>query len=83
MVGSGIRSSLFMSNNAPGFLHAYIRSTRPAKTPIGDFEWQLIGFRLDSDSTRQYENMNLKMTRESYPATWRYQCAFVISYQPK
>jgi hypothetical protein len=27
--------------------------------------------------------MNLKLTTESYPATWRYQSAFVISYQPK
>jgi Capsule assembly protein Wzi len=81
--GPGMRSSLLMSNNAPGFLHAYIRSNRPAKTPIGNFEWQLIGSRLDSDSTRPYENRNLKLTTESYPATWRYQSAFVISYQPK
>jgi hypothetical protein len=81
--GPGMRSSLLMSNNAPGFLHAYIRSNRPVKTPIGNFEWQLIGSRLDSDSTRPYENRNLKLTTESYPATWRYQSAFVISYQPK
>ena len=81
--GPGMRSSLLMSNNAPGFLHAYIRSNRPAKTLIGNFEWQLIGSRLDSDSTRPYENRNLKLTTESYPATWRYQSAFVISYQPK
>ena len=81
--GPGIRSSLLMSNNAPGFLHFYIRSNRPAKTPIGSFEWQLIGSRLDSDSTRPYENMNLKLTPEPYPSTWRYQSAFVISYQPK
>jgi len=81
--GPGMRSSLLMTNNAPGFLHAYIRSNRPAKTPIGNFEWQLIGSRLDSDSTRPYENRHLKLTNESYPATWRYQSAFVISYQPK
>jgi hypothetical protein len=81
--GPGMRSSLLMSNNAPGFLHAYIRSNRPAKTPIGNFEWQLIGSRLEGDSTRPYENMNLKLTTESYPAIWRYQSAFVISYQPK
>lgn len=81
--GPGMHSSLLMSNNAPGFLHAYIRSNRPAKTAIGSFEWQLIGSRLDSDSTMPYENMNLKYTTESYPATWRYQSAFVISYQPK
>ncbi len=81
--GPGQQSSLLMSNNAPGFLHVYIRSNRPAKTPIGTFEWQLIGARLDSDSTRPYENFHLKTARESYPSTWRYQSAFVISYQPK
>jgi hypothetical protein len=81
--GPGIRSSLLMSNNAPGFMHFYIHSNRPAKTPIGNFEWQLIGSRLDSDSTRPYENRHLKLTSESYPATWRYQSAFVISFQPK
>jgi len=81
--GPGIRSSLLMSNNAPGFMHFYIRSNRPAKTPIGNFEWQLIGSRLDSDSTRPYENRHLKLTSESYPDTWRYQSAFVISFQPK
>jgi hypothetical protein len=53
--GPGIWSSLLMSNNAPRFLHAYIRSNRPAKTPIGNFEWWLIGSRLDSDSTRPHE----------------------------
>ncbi len=81
--GPGQRSSLLMSNNAPGFLHVYIRSNRPAKTLIGTFEWQLIGARLDSDSTRPNENFHLKTARESYPSTWRYQSAFVISYQPK
>ncbi|MEI8109592.1 MAG: capsule assembly Wzi family protein [Chitinophagia bacterium] len=81
--GPGQRSSLLMSNNAPGFLHAYIRSNRPAKTPIGTFEWQLIGARLDSDSSRPYENMHLKLTPVTYPSSWRYQSAFVITYQPK
>ncbi len=81
--GPGIRSSLLMSNNAPGFLHAYIRSKRPLKTPIGHFEWQLIGARLEGDSTRPYENFHLKRATETYPATWRYQSAFVVSYQPK
>ena len=81
--GPGIRSSLLMSNNAPGFLHAYIRSNRPIKTPIGHFEWQLIGGRLEGDSTRPYENFHLKRATQSYPATWRYQSAFVVSYQPK
>jgi hypothetical protein len=81
--GPGIHSSLLMSNNAPGFLHAYLRSNRPLKTPIGHFEWQLIGARLEGDSTLPYENFHLKRATETYPANWRYQSAFVISYQPK
>jgi len=81
--GPGIRSSLLMSNNAPGFLHAYIRSNRPVKTPIGHFEWQLIGSRLEADVNRPYENMNIKLSGERYPADWRYQSAFVFSYQPR
>lgn len=81
--GPGIRSSLLMSNNAPGFLHVYLRSNRPLKTPIGKFEFQLIGARLEGDSTRPYENFHLKRVRERFPANWRYQSAFVFSYQPK
>lgn len=81
--GPGQRSSLLLSNNAPGFSHVYFRSNRPAKTPIGTFEWQLIGARLDSDSSRPYENMYLKLSPVAYPSSWRYQSAFVISYQPK
>jgi len=81
--GPGIRSSLLMSNNAPGFLHAYIRSNRPVKTAIGHFEWQLIGSRLESEADRPYENMHIKRTAEIYPADWRYQSAFVFSYQPR
>src|SRR5206468_1504691 len=40
--GPGIRSSLLMSNNAPGFKHLTLNTTKPIKTPIGSFEGQLI-----------------------------------------
>ncbi|HQR94864.1 MAG TPA: capsule assembly Wzi family protein, partial [Sediminibacterium sp.] len=46
--GPGINSSLLMSNNAPGFLHAFIRTNKPIKTPIGNIEFNLIGARLES-----------------------------------
>jgi hypothetical protein len=38
---------------------------------------------LEGDSNRPYENFHLKRATESYPASWRYQSAFVFSYQPK
>lgn len=79
--GPGRRSSLLMSNNAPGSLHAFFRSKRPAITPLGSFEWQLIGSKLTVDNNLAYENFNLKQSLT--PEKNRYQSAFVISWQPK
>jgi len=79
--GSGIHSSLLMSNNAPGFIHGFFGSKKPARTPIGDFEWQLIGAKLTADDSRAYENFNLKPA--SLHKDWRYLSAYVISYHPK
>ena len=81
--GPGIRSSLLMSNNAPGFLHGYFKSNAPIKTGIGDFEWQLIGGKLTSDTSQPYENTNLKKPVSPYNPDWRYLSAYVISYHPK
>ncbi|MES2003062.1 MAG: capsule assembly Wzi family protein [Bacteroidota bacterium] len=81
--GPGIRSSLLMSNNAPGFVHGFISSRKPAKTPIGDFEWQLIGGKLTADDNRAYENFNLKPPASPLNKDWRYLSAYVISYHPK
>jgi hypothetical protein len=79
--GPGIHSSLLMSNNAPGFLHWYFSTQKPVKTPIGSFEWQLIGGRLSSDDALPYENSHLKPPL--VPGKDRYLNAFVINYQPK
>ena len=46
--GPGIRNSLIMSNNAPGFLHVSLNTIKPIKTGIGSFEFQLIGGLLKS-----------------------------------
>lgn len=43
--GPGLRGAMLMSNNAPGVRHATIHSNRPIRTPIGHFEFQLMGFR--------------------------------------
>jgi len=79
--GPGQVSSLLMSNNAPGFLHAYFRSKRPIRTGIGNFEWQLIGGKIVSDNDYGYENYNLR--QRNFQSDWRYLNAMVISYQPK
>jgi len=40
--GPGIRNALILSNNAPGFPHAFVRTANPWKTPIGSIEARLI-----------------------------------------
>jgi len=45
--GPGRYSSLLMSNNAPGFLHATIHSNKPFELPIGKVEFQVVGAQLN------------------------------------
>jgi hypothetical protein len=40
--GPGIRNALILSNNAPGFPHAFIRTAHPWKTRIGSIESRLL-----------------------------------------
>jgi hypothetical protein len=79
--GPGIHSSLLMSNNAPGFLHAFIGTRKPIKTPIGSIEFNLIGARLNSTSSIGYENNHLQP--RNINNDWRYLNSYVISWQPK
>ena len=41
--GPGRNNAIMMSNNAPGFLHATFLTRKPLVTPIGNFEFQVIG----------------------------------------
>ncbi len=81
--GPGQYSALLLSNNAPGFKHITLNSTRPIKTPIGHFEFQIIGGRLEEDTLQTnglYENFFLKS--KSFKKDWRYMNGMVISFQP-
>jgi hypothetical protein len=80
--GPGQYSSLLLSNNAPGFTHFTLNTTRPILTPIGSFEFQIIGGRLDEDSAANmlYENFQLKPMQ--FQDEWRYLNAMVLTYQP-
>ena len=80
--GPGITSALLMSNNAPGFEHIYFKTRRPVKTPIGSFEFELIGARLQNDTVMPYENFYLK-PNTTLGIDARYLNAYTISYQPK
>ncbi len=95
--GPGLHNSLLMSNNAPGFAHLTLNTTKPIKTPIGNFEFQLIGGKLVEDTSVLLENKNLTTTYYN-PLTytgdgfsgpndlkrnWRYLSAVTLSYNPK
>lgn len=76
--GPGVRNSLLMSNNAPGFLHATINTTRPIKTPIGSFESQIIGGRLEGSGILPPSGLKHAKFND-----WRYLSGIVFVYQPR
>lgn len=77
--GPGIRSSLLMSNNADGFKHITLNTTRPVKTPIGSFEAQLVSGKLESSGIKTPSSLNLTAKNSD----WRYFSGVVFVYQPK
>ena len=84
--GPGMRNSLLMSNNAPGFKHLTFNTLRPIKTPIGSFEGQLIAGRLEGsgfgplEPNRNYFGSELYLLK---PTDWRYLSGLVFTWQPK
>lgn len=80
--GPGVRNSLLMTNNASGFRHFTLNTTKPAKTPIGSFEGQIIAGRLDSSGAPSIASAKFNEILKK-PDDWRYISGIVITYQPK
>jgi hypothetical protein len=90
--GPSIRNSIMMSNHARGFKHITFNTTKPLKTKIGNFEWQLISGRLESsgylpaNSDFQHAGTNIyvpKTNQNSKPNDWTYLQGYSITYSPK
>jgi hypothetical protein len=83
--GPGMRNSLLMTNSAAGFYHFTINTVKPINTPIGSFEGQIIGGRLDpsgffgADTSLVINNIKLYRTKRD---DWRYLNGLVFSYNP-
>jgi len=80
--GPGTRNSLLMCNSAPGFYHLTLNTVKPIRTPIGSFEFQIIGAKLEtSNFLGKDENGN----NLYYPETddWRYLNGMIFTYQPR
>ena len=90
--GPSIRNSIMMSNHARGFKHITFNTTKPLKTIIGNFEWQVISGRLESSrylpagSDMQHGGTNIyvpKINQTGATDDWRYLQAYSITYSPK
>jgi hypothetical protein len=82
--GPGQWNSLIFSNNAPGFPHVSLNTTKPAKTFLGSIEGQLLVGRLESSNQAptQVESLNKQFFRPLNP-DWRYLNGLMLSYTPK
>jgi len=84
--GPGLHNSLLMTNTAPGFAHLTLNTTRPIRTPVGSFEGQLIGGRLEASGYPPTPLGNPDHYDQFYrpkPDDWRYLSGVVLTYQPK
>lgn len=83
--GPGKQNSLIMTNNAAGFMHLTFNTRRPARTPIGSFEGQLIAGRLENSAIDgplpDREVNSLVIIDKS--TDWRYLSGITVTYQPK
>jgi hypothetical protein len=82
--GPGQWNSLIFSNNAPGFPHISLNTSKPAKTFLGSFEGQVLIGRLESSgqAPTQIGELNSSYFSPLNP-DWRYLNALMLSYIPK
>jgi hypothetical protein len=91
--GPSIRNSIMMSNHARGFKHITFNTTKPLKTKIGNFEWQVISGRLESSGfnppNTDMEHAGTKLFKpktaqiQSNIPDWRYLQGYSVTYSPK
>ena len=90
--GPSIRNSIMMSNHARGFKHIFINSTKPLKTKIGNFEWQIITGKLEpsgflpGNPNSQYAGTDIyvpKINQLGETDDWRFIQGYSLTYSPK
>jgi hypothetical protein len=82
--GPGRYSSLLMSNNARGFEHIRLNTTRPIYIGIGSIEFALVLGRMTRDTSQGFENSYLKKRVFDYkqPSTRQYNGLNIV-FQPR
>ncbi|MGY6546371.1 capsule assembly Wzi family protein [Arthrospiribacter ruber] len=82
--GPGQFNSLSYSNNAQGFLHAKLQTREPIKTPIGNFEFNMLSGRIDDSGI--YPSQTINRDRgffREFTGDWKYMNSLLFSYNPK
>jgi hypothetical protein len=69
--GPGIRDALIMTNNAAGIPHAFVRTARPLRTPVGEFEGRWIVGVLSESDFYDYDDTNDTRSLSAAVVTWR------------
>ena len=59
--GPGVRNAMLLSNNAPGFPHAFVRTARPIETPLGGLELRWLVGALEE--SRYFDSVSTNDTR--------------------
>lgn len=77
--GPGIKNSLLMSNNATGFKHLTLNTTRPVDVYIGKIEAQVIAGHLEQSGVAIPKGSLYTVK----PRDWRYLSGITFNYQPK
>lgn len=86
--GPARKNSIILSNNAPGFAHLTLNTTKPQDTPIGSFEGQLIlaGQLRASGHLPPHSDLFIQNTNVFRPKREngnRNLSGIILSYQPK
>jgi hypothetical protein len=82
--GPGQFNALTFSNNAQGFPHLTLNTTKPAKTFLGNIEAQLIMGRLENSGLAPSQDQELNDRYfEPFTGDWRYLNAITFTYNPK
>ncbi|SFG62400.1 capsule assembly Wzi family protein [Pedobacter insulae] len=77
--GPGRYNSLIMTNNAAGFKHLTLNTTKPVITAIGSFEAQLIAGKLENSGVANPEGVKYSVKKRDS----RYINGLSLAYQPK
>lgn len=76
--GPGVKNALLMTNNAAGFKHLTLNTTRPVDIYIGHLEAQLIAGKLVRSGVENVLSATVPKVND-----WRYINGIALSYQPK